>query len=302
VSTAERTGYVDVPGGRVWYKVVGVKEEGIPLLTLHGGPGMPHDYLQPLEALSHERQVIFYDQLGCGRSDLPDDPNLWRIERFVTELKNVRQALDLDRFHLLGHSWGTMLAVDYVLTNPEGMVSLILASPCLSVSRWMQDVGAFRKQLPQAVQSVLEEHEASGSIDSPEYEEATMVFYKRHFCRLEPWPDPMKRTWDRIGLSVYNTMWGPAEFLQTGNLENFDRTDRLREIRAPVLITCGRYDESPPETNRWYQGLFPDAELVVFERSSHTPHLEESERYIATVREFLRSVEPRKRLIIDTAT
>jgi proline iminopeptidase len=123
-------GYIPVEGGRVWYKIVGAGTPGIPLLTLHGGPGYPHDYLEPLEQLAGERPVIFYDQLGCGRSDRPNDRALWRVDRFVRELAQVRQALGLERIHLFGHSWGAMLAVDYLLSGASA-ASLILASPAL---------------------------------------------------------------------------------------------------------------------------------------------------------------------------
>jgi proline-specific peptidase len=283
-------GYVNVPGGRVWYRIAG-SGDGLPLLALHGGPGMPSDYLSPLEALGDERPVVRYDQLGCGESDQPDDIRLWQLGRFVDELRTVRTALGLDRFHLLGHSWGSMLGVEYALTRPEGLVSLILAGPCLSVRRWLEDVERYRAALPESTQRTLDVHEAAGTIDSPEYVAATMVFYKRHFCRLDPWPDNLQRTWDRIGFPVYVSMWGPTEFTQTGNLRDFERVDRLHEIHVPTLFTCGRYDEASPEATAMYAREIPGSEVVVFENSSHTPHIEEETAYIETVRSFLRRTE-----------
>ena len=118
-------GRIDVDGHRVWYRRVG--ERGVPLLLLHGGPGAGHDYLEPLAGLAERRAVIFYDQLGCGRSDQPDDPSLWRIERFVREVDTVRAALGLDRVHILGQSWGGWLAIEYMLSAPKGVVGLVLA-------------------------------------------------------------------------------------------------------------------------------------------------------------------------------
>ena len=150
-------GYVSVPGGRVWYKVVGISDE-IPLLVLHGGPGFPHNYLNPLENLASERPVIFYDQLGCGKSDRPKDPNLWQTQRFVEELREVQHSLNLERVHILGHSWGSMLAVDYALTQPPSLESLVLASPCLSIPRFLEDVTAYRKQLPSEMASSRTRH------------------------------------------------------------------------------------------------------------------------------------------------
>ncbi|HZU68789.1 MAG TPA: proline iminopeptidase-family hydrolase [Ktedonobacteraceae bacterium] len=283
-------GYVQVTGGLVWYKIVN-PGNGIPLLTLHGGPGSPHDYLEPLEQLADERPVIFYDQLGCGKSERPDNISLWQRKRFVEELSQIRKALDLDQIHLFGHSWGSMLAVDYILTQPEGIRGLILASPALSIPRWLQDMEHYRQSLPLEVQRVFQEHESDGTTDSEHYQEAAMEFYQRYLCRLHPWPEPLERTFAGEGTMVYNTMWGPTEFYMTGNLLDYDCTPHLTEIANPTLFTCGRYDEATPETTAWYHRLIPQSEIVIFEQSAHMPHLEETERYIQAVRDFLRRVE-----------
>src|SRR5215475_7331243 len=167
-------GYVNVQGGRIWYRIAGSGTR-TPLLLLHGGPGAPSYYLNPLAALADERPVIFYDQLGAGRSDKPTDVTLWRVERFVEELRRLRTALSLDQVHLLGHSWGTMLAVDYMLTKPVGVRSLILASPALSISRWIQDAETLKRTLPESVQAVIAKHESAGTFDSPEYQAAMIT-------------------------------------------------------------------------------------------------------------------------------
>ncbi|MBI4280329.1 MAG: proline iminopeptidase-family hydrolase [Armatimonadetes bacterium] len=290
VQSTAQEGYVAVTGGRVWYRMVG-SGNAIPLLTLHGGPGYPHDYLEPLENLAGERRVIFYDQLGCGRSDRPEDLSLWRIARFVEEMGQVRAALGLHRVHLLGHSWGTMLATDYVLTRPAGLVSLILASPALSIPRWMADADKYRRALPAEVREVLDRHEAADTMESEDYQAATMQYYMRHVCRIDPWPGPLQRTVAGAGLPVYNTMWGPSEFLVTGNLSAYDRTGRLREITLPTLVTCGRHDEATPETTARYASLIPGSELAVFDDSAHMPHLEETARFLQVVRDFLARAE-----------
>ncbi len=283
-------GYVDVPGGKVWYQIVG-SGKATPLLILHGGPGATSYYLKPLEQLADERPVIFYDQLGCGRSDRPTDQSLWTIERFVEELVQVRAALGLERVHILGHSWGTMLAADYMLTRPSGVLSLILASPALSTTRWLEDANALRAALPNATQDILHRHEEAGTTDSEEYAAATMEFYKQYLCRLDPWPAELKEAFANFGENVYTTMWGPSEFYSTGNLRNYDRTNRLNEISVPTLFTCGRYDEATPEATAWYQSLLPGSKLAVFEKSAHMTMLEEPELYAQVVRDFLRQVE-----------
>lgn len=283
-------GFLEVPGGKVWYRIAG-SGTATPLLLLHGGPGYPSHYLASLEALADERPVIFYDQLGGGRSERPADTSLWRIERFVEELARVRARLGLREVHLLGHSWGTMLAVDYMLTRPDGVRSVILASPCISVSRWIRDADRLRKTLPAEVQAVLARHEAAGTTSGGEYQEAVMQYYRRFVCRLDPWPREVLEAEAGFGQEVYETMWGPSEMLLTGNLRDYERGDRLREIAAPVLYTAGRHDEATPDTTAWYQSRTPGSRLVIFENSAHLTMVEEPGPYVEAIRGFLREVE-----------
>ncbi len=285
-------GLLSTPWGRIWHSTVG-RTDGTPLVTVHGGPGYPHDHLEPLSALADERPVVFYDQLGCGRSDRPDDPALWTTERFVEELGFLVQALELERFHLLGHSWGSMLATDYMLTDPVGVRGLVLASPPLSIPRWLEDLAAYRARLPEDVRRVLDRHERDGTTDSAEYEEATDAFYRRHLCRLDPWPEPLLRTMEGAAMDVYHTMWGPNEFYMTGTLADYDRTDRLSEIDVPTLFTCGAFDEATPATTAWYRSLVPGSRLETFENSAHLPHLEEPDAYLRAVRQFLSDCDRR---------
>src|SRR5204863_2516161 len=151
----------------------------------HGGPGAPHDYLENLEALATDtRRVIFYDQLGCGHSDQPDDTSLWRVERFADELATVRRELGLDRVHILGQSWGGMLAIEYALRQPAGLVSLILSNTTPSIPLWIAEANRLRAELPPEVNTTLLRHEEAGTTDDPEYQEAMKVYYDRHVCRV----------------------------------------------------------------------------------------------------------------------
>jgi proline iminopeptidase len=291
-----KEGYIPVTGGRVWYRIVGIGT-GIPLLTLHGGPGASSGYFQPLTALADERPVILYDQLGGGKSDHPDNPALWILERFVEELAQVRASLGLTQMHLFGHSWGTLLAMEYALMQPDGLVSLILSAPWLSVPRYIQDANALKRQMPVEMQQAIEQHEAAGTVDSPEYQAASVEWWRRHLCRNESiLEDFLKGLGDPVtGINpqVYNTMQGPSEFTVTGNLKDIDYTHRLHEIKVPTLFTCGRFDEITPDSTGWYHRLLPGSKMVVFENSAHMTHLEEPELYIQTVREFLHRVEGR---------
>ena len=285
-------GYVAVPGGRVWYKVVGTGD-AVPLLALHGGPGAGHDYLEPLEVLASERTVVLFDQLGCGKSDKPEDLSLWRIERFVEEVAAVRKALDLERVHLLGHSWGGWLAIEYMMGKPSGIVSLILASTSTSLRQVAEETARLKATLPQQVLDTLHRYEAVGDYHNPEYESVMMEFYTRFVCRLDPWPEPLMRTLNNLTNNPvpYETIQGPNEFTFTGNLKEWDRTARLGEIGVPTLITCGRYDELGPACAETLRRGIANSKMHIFEQSAHVAHLEETERYLQVVREFLGRVE-----------
>ncbi|MGB9940855.1 proline iminopeptidase-family hydrolase [Methanosarcina sp.] len=287
-------GYIPVTGGNIWYKIVGANRKNIPLLVLHGGPGAPHDYLEPLGALSNERPVIFYDQLGCGNSDNPSDISLWTVERFVDELEQVMTYLGLDKMHLLGQSWGSMLAVDFILAKkPKDVVSLTLSGPCLSSSRFASDQKVYLLELPDTLQRIINESEASGCFSSREYQDAMITYYKIHVCRLNPWPDCLNRTLEKFGHEVYEQMWGPSEFTLTGTLEGYERVDLLKEISVPTLFTCGRYDEATPSTTAHYHSMLPGSEIVIFEDASHQHHLEKTGEYLEVVRNFIDKTENR---------
>ncbi len=284
-------GLVEVEGGTVWYRVFGAGS-GTPLLMLHGGPGATSEMFEPIaKRLGSDRPVIIYDQLGAGRSRGPHDTKLWTEDRYVDEIRRIRKHLHLDRIHLFGHSWGTMLATAYMATNPEGVRSLNLAGPCISVPRYLQDVDRLRRELPQEIQDVLARNEAAGTEGSEEYQRAVDVFYKRHLCRMDPWPRELTNGLQNFGWDVYRYMWGPNEFRGTGTLKNYDRTADLRKLRLPVLFTAGRYDECTPEATAWYCSMVPGARMVIFERSAHMTMLEEPEACYTTIQDFLRSVE-----------
>ncbi|MDT8903626.1 proline iminopeptidase-family hydrolase [Anaeroselena agilis] len=291
---AKAEGMIAVRGGRVWYRIEGRDKAGVPVLIVHGGPGAPHDYLESLAALADERPVVFYDQLGCGNSDHPDDPTLWTTGRFVAELAAVRAALGLEELHILGQSWGTMLAVEYMLAEkPRGVRSLVLTAPFLSAPRWIADQRAYLAAMPAEVRRAVAEAEAKGDYESPAYQEAVTAFYKRHLCVLDPWPEAMERAFAKMGIPVYLSMFGPSEFTATGCLKEVDLVGRLKEITVPALFTCGSLDEATPAATELYHRALPGSELAVFADAAHQHHLEKPDEYLATVRGFLARAEGR---------
>ena len=288
-------GFIEVPGGPVWYRVSGTGP-GIPLLVLHGGPGGRICGYSRLDILGNERLIVRYDQLGSGRSGRPDDPSLWTVERFVEELHTVRQQLGLDEMHLLGHSWGGSLAAAYVLEKgTDGIASVILSSPLLSTRMWIEDANFLRSQLPEDVQRTLTEHEQAGTTDSDEYQAASDVFYERHVFGGERAESPPECDGAPPGRFVYETMWGPTEFHATGTLIDFDVTDRLHEIDVPVLFIAGQFDEARPETVAEFQKLIPGSKLMVILDAAHGTLSKKPDEYRSILESFLDSVENKKR-------
>jgi proline-specific peptidase len=282
-------GRIEVPGGQVWYRIEGAGAPGVPLLCLHGGPGVPHDCLEPLADLADERPVVFYDQLGCGRSAGPSDASLWTVERSVEEVAAVRSALSLDQMHLFGNSWGGWLAMKYLLGDPAPTRSVTISSATASVAEWIEDAAALRSELPQEMQATLDHHQAHDWLGCPEYVAVTAFYYQRHVCRLRPWPACVERSFAGMNADIYGAMWGASEFGPvTGVLRDFDVRGQLGRIAVPALVTAGRYDEARPERMRSVADELPDAELAVFEESSHLAFVEERAAYVARLRGFLR--------------
>ena len=223
-------------GHQIWTRTV-PGGPGLPLLILHGGPGAGHDYVEPYEALARDRPVIFYDQLGCGRSDKPDNRALWTIERFADEVDEVRTALGLTRCHLLGQSWGGMLAVEYLLRQPAGVQSAVLASGAASMPEIASDLPNLIALMLPEDQTALRVHTKNGTFDDPEFQAASQRFYQKFMCRLDPWPDCLMRTVaNSTGNPSAEAILGPSEFEILGNLRYWNRIPDLGGIAVPTLI------------------------------------------------------------------
>jgi proline-specific peptidase len=285
----EHEGYISVPGGRVWYRSVG--EGGVPLLVLHGGPGFCHDYLERLEDLADRRQVVFFDQLGCGLSDRPDDTSLWTADFFVDEVDAVREALGLDYHHLFGNSWGGMLAMDYMIQRKPQLASVTVSNSPGSMARFVADCERLLSELPVDVQRTIRWHEERGYYSCMEYQGAVAYWYQKHMCRVSPWPDGLERSLAKAGMQTYETMWGPSDFHVTGNLRDWDVTARLHEITVPTLFIAGEHDEMTPEHVHDLHRLVPNSEYILYKGAAHMPFYEAHDRFIADVNGFFDRVE-----------
>ncbi len=283
--------FVATAHGRIWVGSYEQDKSRAPLLVLHGGPGflsMPREVCD----LAEERPVIFYDQLGCGRSDRPADTSCFTVEHYVEELAAVREALGLSRLHILAQSWGAMLAGEYVLRlQPESILSLVLCGPLLSTPMWERDQRHYVNQSPPDSIRVIEDAEREGRFDGEDYQRVMMEYYHRHVCRLDPWPDDLFEALGRMNLDVYTTMWGPSEFTITGTLKGADLLPRLPEIKQPTLLVCGEHDEAAPSTVQTCRDVLPHGEMAVIPNASHFHHLEQPEIFRAVVHDFLGRTE-----------
>jgi proline iminopeptidase len=281
-------GYAEVPGGRVWWRRVG-DGPGTPLLLLHGGPGGGHDYLSPLGALANQRPVIFYDQLGCGRSESPGESSIYTIQRSVDEVDAVRRALGLNEIILYGHSWGSILAIEYLCQGRgRGVQKLVLAGAIASTPQFVAGAHRLLAQMPNHVGERILALDAAGKSDTPEYEGLVQSFYDAHVCRRKPLPPEVKRTYDNLSKSIaYKVMNGPNEFTVTGVIRDWDRRADLSRIRLPTFITTGQYDEVSLDCHQTIHKAVAGSSLQVFSDCSHLTMNEKPRDYVAAVRRFI---------------
>jgi L-proline amide hydrolase len=294
-------GHLQHDGHRTWYRVVGELDSGVPVAPVvicHGGPGATHDYVAPIAEQLHRsgRACVLYDQLGNGRSDrLPDvDPSFWTVERFERELAALVAHLGIaGRYHVVGQSWGGMLALLHALERPPGLISVVAADSPASIPAFVAGCNELLDAMEPHVRDTIRAGERSGETATPEFQAAVMEFYTRHVCRLETWPDEVVRSFAAMETdpTVYGTMNGPTEFTVVGTIRDFDITDRLHEIEVPVLLVSGEHDEVRPHVVAAMQERLRFGEWVLFEDSSHMPHIEEPERFREVVQGFLERSE-----------
>lgn len=293
LSGGQRTVRVTTPRGEfgVWTKRVG--SSPTKLLLLHGGPGATHEYFECFDSHLPAAGVEYhyYDQLGSHYSDQPDEPSLWDLDRFVDEVEQVRVALGLEQFFLLGHSWGGILAVEYALAHQEHLAGLVVSNMMASAPAY--DRYAREVLMPPMDQERLAEVqalEAAGRTEDPRYEELLLdLHYVHHVLRMPPeqWPDPVQRAFAHINRSVYVPMQGPSELGLSGALSDWDRTADLGRITVPTLTIGGAHDTMDPEHMRWMAGAMPRGEHLHCPEGSHMAMYDDQETYVQGLVAFL---------------
>ncbi|ELP98977.1 proline iminopeptidase-family hydrolase [Pseudomonas syringae pv. aptata] len=289
-----KEGFAPFGDYQTWYRITGdLHSPDTPLVILHGGPGCTHDYVDSFKDIaSTGRAVIHYDQLGNGKSTHLREVkrDFWTVDLFLSELDNLLEHLGIENnYALLGQSWGGMLASEHAVRQPEGLKALIIANSPADMHTWVSEANRLREDLPAEVQAALLKHEKAETLKDPEYLKASRVFYDRHVCRITPWPEEVKRTFDAIDAdpTVYHAMNGPTEFHVIGTMKDWTIVNRLKLISVPALLISGKYDEATPLVVKPYVDNVPDISWSVFEESSHMPHAEERMACMGRVAGFL---------------
>jgi len=296
VSGGSRMIPIDTPRGtfRVWTKRVGTNPD-LKVLLLHGGPGATDELYESFDVWFPDAGIeyYYYDQLGSFRSDQPDDPSLWDLDRFVGEVEQVRQALGLDRrnFVLLGQSWGGILAMEYAVHHQEHLKGLVISnmmSSCRLYNAYAQEV--LMPSMDQEVLAEIKRLEAEGATDDPRYEELLIEHhYVLHVCRmpLEDWPDPIMRTFAHLNKDVYVPMQGPSELGLSGTLEDWDRSGDLKDIDVPTLVIGAEHDTMDPAHMRWMADQFPQGRYLHCPNGSHLAQFDDPDHYFPGLIDFL---------------
>ena len=284
------SGYINSNGVKIYYEIVGDAAHE-PLLLLNGGPGFPHDYLQEMRALTPFAQLVFYDQRGTGKSDKADRAT-YTIDANVEDLENLRRALGLERVRVLGHSWGGMLAQAYVLKYPAAVTKLILADTFSSHADLLATFDRMLAAVSPETRAIYEKYERAGlyhdgDMYPPEYQAALDVAYEPVGISVVM-PEYLQNSFAKIAYDVYRTMWGDeSEFRITGTLKGFDFFPRLKEIQVSTLVIVGGQDMPTPAMAQKTADAIPNARLEIFQHSRHYPFLEEPEKFVRVMGDFL---------------
>lgn len=287
-----REGYMPFLEYKTYYRIVGKKTGNKkPLVLLHGGPGSTHNYFEVLDRLAEEdgRELVMYDQIGCGNSYVENRPDLWTADTWIAELKAIREHLGLDEIHLLGQSWGGMLLLDYVCNHkPEGLKSLILSSTLPASWMWGIEQHRMIKFLPKEMQEAIDKATSSGDYSDPAYVAAETEYMLRHAAGevTEESPECLRRKVQKGG-EAYLVGWGPNEFTPQGTLKDYDVTEQLKDIKEPALVISGGDDLCTPYIAKYMYDRIPNSQWELFRTCRHMCFVEDNDRYVELMKEWL---------------
>ncbi|HSW79475.1 MAG TPA: proline iminopeptidase-family hydrolase [Candidatus Saccharimonadales bacterium] len=285
-----KDGYMPFMEYKTYFRIFGKPNpKKSPLLVLHGGPGSSHHYLLVLAELAKSgRQIIFYDQLGGGLSDRPLNNRIWSMELFVKELEAIREFLKLDKIILYGHSWGGMLAAEYMCASvPKGVDKVIFASSMVSMPLYRIEVDILKKDLPADIYKMLSKHEKAGTTDSDEYHKAMAVYNKRHILKSDKMPVKYQSPPNSFGTAQYEKLWGVSEAYPDGVLKNWSRLEDLNMVKCPALVISGQYDELTPRQALATAKMLPDATVEIITGGTHLAHIEYPDTYLTAIAKFI---------------
>lgn len=287
-----REGYMPFLEYKTYYRVVG-KNTGNkkPLVLLHGGPGSTHNYFEVLDRIAEEdgRQLVMYDQIGCGNSYVENRPDLWNSKVWIEELIELRKHLCLDEIHLLGQSWGGMQTLEYVCNyKPEGLKSIILSSTLPASWLWAEEAQRMIAQMPQDMQDAIKKATESGDYSSPEYQAAEAEYMRQHCAGevTENDPECLRRP-KKAGRESYVVGWGPNEFTPLGTLKDYDVIDQLGDIKEPALIINGGNDLCTPYVAKFMYDRIPNSEWELFRTCRHMCFVEDNDHYVEVLKKWM---------------
>lgn len=287
-----REGYMPFLEYKTYYRVVG-KNTGNkkPLVLLHGGPGSTHNYFEVLDRIAEEdgRQLVMYDQIGCGNSYVENRPDLWNPKVWIEELIELRKHLGLDEIHLLGQSWGGMQTLEYVCNyKPEGLKSIILSSTLPASWLWAEEAQRMIAQMPQDMQDAIKKATESGDYSSPEYQAAEAEYMRQHCAGevTENDPECLRRP-KKAGRESYVVGWGPNEFTPLGTLKDYDVIDQLGDIKEPALIINGGNDLCTPYVAKFMYDRIPNSEWELFRTCRHMCFVEDNDHYVEVLKKWM---------------
>ncbi len=286
---------IPVCGGKykVWTQVKGSGSTKV--FIVNGGPGMSSAYLSSLEDFLPDAgfTLYFYDQLGCGNSDRPDDESLWNLERYLVEVEEVRAGLGLTDFVLFGHSWGGLLTIEYTLKHQSDghLKGIVISNMTASIESFLKSAAKWKATLSPELRQSVDKIEADEDWENPEYERIMMEeLYPKMMCRIKPWPEPVTRTFKSANMKIYVQMQGHSEFSVTGNLKGWDSWDRLPQIKVKALVLGAEHDEMDPDDCRKMAEMMPNAEVAICPQGSHLALWDDQEVYYEYLLKFLRSL------------